>query len=249
MRAIAAIVLAAMTAGCVTTESVRFQPKSYQEALVRDGNPAVVSRQKSSVVILRPAARQFTAGGRPIFVVGISNLTKGPLNFRMADIDAAQIVQEQPQPMKVVTYEELVTEERNRQIMAAVLTGIAGGINSAAASQSGYYRSRTTVNTPQGTYTAQTVGYSPTASAIAQANASVQNQQMMAATIERGQQNMAHLEGTVIKDNTLLPGEWYGGQLHLSPPSSEVSGAKLYTVAIAVGQDRHEFQIVQEANR
>jgi hypothetical protein len=46
-----------------------------------------------------------------------------------------------------------------------------------------------------------------TAAAIAQGNAAAQNEAMFAATIERGQQNMAQLEQAVIKDNTLLPGE------------------------------------------
>ena len=43
---------------------------------------------------------------------------------------------------------------------------------------------------------------------IAQNNAAVQNEAMFAATIEKGQRNMAALEQTVIKDNTLMPGEW-----------------------------------------
>jgi hypothetical protein len=31
---------------------------------------------------------------------------------------------------------------------------------------------------------------------------------MVAATVETGQRNMATLEQAVIKDNTLMPGEW-----------------------------------------
>ena len=64
--------------------------------------------------------------------------------------------------------------------------------------------------------------YSPTASAIAQNNAAYQNEAMISATVETGQRNMAVLEQSVIKDNTLMPGEWYGGQLHLAPPTDGV---------------------------
>jgi len=46
---------------------------------------------------------------------------------------------------------------------------------------------------------------------IAQNDAAVQNEAMIAATVETGQRNMAALEQAVIKDNTLMPGEWYGG--------------------------------------
>jgi len=69
---------------------------------------------------------------------------------------------------------------------------------------------------------------------------------MFAATVERGQQNMAQLEQTVIKDNTLMPGEWYGGQLHLSPPTTPPSGnQKTYSIVIIVGADRHVIEVAQ----
>jgi hypothetical protein len=54
--------------------------------------------------------------------------------------------------------------------------------------------------TPRGTYQVHTTGYSPAAAAIAQSNANVQNAEMISATIERGQANMAMLERAVIKD-------------------------------------------------
>ncbi len=44
-----------------------------------------------------------------------------------------------------------------------------------------------------------------------------------------------------------MPNEWYGGQLHLSPPESDGSGGgKNYKIAIRVGADLHEIDITQE---
>jgi hypothetical protein len=60
---------------------------------------------------------------------------------------------------------------------------------------------------------------------------------MVATTIENGQRNMAVLEQAVIKDNTLMPGEWYGGQLDLAPPTDQAGGQKTYTIVITVGSD------------
>ena len=80
---------------------------------------------------------------------------------------------------------------------------------------------------------------------IAQNNAAIQNEAMFAATIETGQRNMAALEQTVIKDNTLMPGEWYGGQLHIAPPTDQAGGQKSYTIVITVGQDRHVVDVNQ----
>jgi hypothetical protein len=74
----------------------------------------------------------------------------------------------------------------------------------------------------------------------------MQNEAVVSATIERGQANLAALEGGVIKDNTLMPGEWYGGQLHIQPLVSDSGSAKKsYQIAVNVGSDRHEIDISQ----
>jgi len=248
MRIVFALALAAMCSGCVTNESVRFQAKAQQQALVRDGNPALVSRKKNSLVLIRPASRQFASGARPIYVVGIYNLSPGPVEFRVADIAAAQVANGQSAALKVITYEQLVTEERNRQIMSAVLVGVAAGANAYSASQAGRYSANSTVTTPRGsTYDVHTTGYSPTANAIARSNAAAQNEAMIGAAIDTGQRNMGVLERAVIKDNTLLPGEWYGGQLHLQPLASDAGERKTYSIALMVGNERHEIDVVQEA--
>ena len=140
--------------------------------------------------------------------------------------------------MQVVTCEMLAQEERNRQIAAAILTGVAGAANAYSSSRAGN-GSYTTPSGRTGTF------YSPTAAAIAQNNAAAQNEAMFAATIETGQRNMAALEQLVIKDNTLMPGEWYGGQLHLTPLNDKAGPQKTYTIIITVGDDRHVVEVAQ----
>jgi len=147
----------------------------------------------------------------------------------------------------VITYEELVQEEHTRQVFAAVATGLAAGANAYSAAHAGYYNASSTVYTPRGVYNVETTGYSPAAAAIAQQNASAENAAMISATIERGQANLANLERTVIKDDTLMPGEWYGGALHIAPLVSSDSGPKAYTISVQVGSDRHELNVVQGA--
>lgn len=49
----------------------------------------------------------------------------------------------------------------------------------------------------------------------------------------------------MIKDNTLMPGEWYGGQLHLAPPTDQGGGPKTYTIVITVGTERHVIDVAQ----
>jgi hypothetical protein len=248
MRIVAILTAAALCAGCAGSETVRFVAKPQQQALMRDGQAALVSRGKSSLVLVRPAGRQFKSGNRPVFVVGINNMAATPLDFKVANIQVAQVVGDRTIGLKVVTYNELVGEERGRQVARALLVGLAAGANAVSASHAGNYSSDSTVTTPRGgMYQVHTTGYSPTAAAIAQSNAAAQNEAMVASTIEQGQANLAALERLVIKDNTLMPGEWYGGQLHLEAPASASSGAaKTYSIALLVGSDRHHIEVVQE---
>jgi hypothetical protein len=238
MRNLGIVALCVTLGGCVTAgETVSFRASNpQQQAMVRDGQHALVSRQKNSLVLVRPASRQLQSNGRPVFVVGINNLGKQPVDFRVGQVEAVQHVGASDYEMKVVTYEMLVQEEKNRQIAAAILTGVAAAGNAYSASQAGYGH-YTTPSGRTGTF------YSPTAASIAQNNAAAQNDAMIGATIETGQQNMAVLEHSVIKDNTLMPGEWYGGQLHLAPPTE--GAQKTYTIVITVGNDRHVIDVAQ----
>src|SRR5260370_4962237 len=121
MRIVFALAFAAMCSGWVTSESVRVKAKAQQQALVRDGNPALVSRKKNSLVLIRPASRQFASGARPIYVVGIYNLSPGPVEFRVADIEAAQVANGQSEAFKVISYEQLVHEHPHRLINTSFL--------------------------------------------------------------------------------------------------------------------------------
>lgn len=235
-----AALCAAALCGCATAgETVSFRSSNpQQQALMRDGQPTLVSRQKSSLVLVKPASRQLQSNGRPVFVVGINNLGKVPVDFRVGQVEAMQHVAGSDFEMKIVTYEMLVQEEKNRQVAVALLTGVAGAANAYSASQAGYGH-YTTPSGRTGTF------YSPTAAVIAQNNAVVQNEAMFAATVESGQRNMAVLEQSVIKDNTLMPGEWYGRQLHLAPPTDQAGGQKTYTIVITVGSDRHVIDVAQ----
>jgi hypothetical protein len=239
MRRVLITALLAALSGCASPETIGFRASNpQQQALMRDGQPALVSRQKTSLVLVRPAARKLQARGRPVFVVGINNLSAQPIEFRVEQVEAVQRVAGTDYAMQVITYDKLAEEERNRQIAAAILTGVAAAGNAYSASQAG----RGTYTTPSGKTGSF---YSPTAAAIAQNNAAAQNDAMISATIETGQRNMAALEQSVIKDNTLMPGEWYGGQLHFAPPTDKGGAQKSYTIIITVGSDRHVIECSQ----
>src|SRR5712671_5246995 len=126
MRIVGVVALCVALGGCVSNgETVSFRASNpQQQSLMRDGQPALVSRQKSSLVLVRPASRQLQANGRPVFVVGINNFSRGPIEFRVAQVEANQRVGASEYPMQVVTFEMLQQEEKNRQVASAILIGV-----------------------------------------------------------------------------------------------------------------------------
>lgn len=69
---------------------------------------------------------------------------------------------------------------------------------------------------------------------------------MTSAVIERGQQSLAALENQVLKDNTVMPGEWIGGQVHFAKPTATESG-KQYRITVVIGSDVHQIDVAQKA--
>jgi hypothetical protein len=250
MRFLLVVAFAFLCTSCVQQEVVRFQAKAQQQSFIRDGQPALVSEKKNSIVLIRPAARQMAAGGRPVFVVGIRNLTKVPVDFLVGNVEVTQVTARNTVPLKIFTYEELVQEERTRQVVAAILVGTAAGLNSYSAANAGYSNNTSTRYTATGAHTTYTTSYSPYRAIAAQNRAARENEKMTDATIAQGQANLANLERDVMKDNTLMPGEWYGGTLQFQAPVQEEGSApKTYTIALQVGSERHEIDIVQDKTR
>ena len=243
-----ALACAVLLCGCNSLETVQFAPSFNQSAIVRDGVPAIVSRKDHSIVLVRPALRGEPSTGRLVFIVAVNNLTRQPVDFHVADISVLQTAADGSQTaLDVIPFEQLANEEQSREVAAALLTGLAAGANAYSASRAGYGTTYGSVYTPHGVATFSGTYYSPTAAALAQANASAQNEAMISNTIETGQRNMAELQRFVLKDNTLMPGEWIGGQVHISPPYSQGGQPKKYTISISVAGDVHQVEVVQQS--
>ncbi len=238
------IFVPSLLCGRASPEIARFQARPGQEAVVRDGQPAIVSRRPGSIVIVRPASRQFQAGRRPVYVVAMYNLTTASMQFSVANLSVVQVRGGQAvRALKVYTYEELVAEERNRQVARALIVGLAAGANAVSAANAGYYNANATVYGPRGVSNVSVSGYDPTAAAIAQSNAAAQNDAMIAGVVETGRRNLDVLERSAIKDNTLFPREWYGGHLQFDPPEGD---DKTYQITVQVGPDVHLIDVTHE---
>ena len=204
----------------------------------------MLSQQKGSVVLVKQATRETSTDARDSYIVAIFNPTSKPLNFSFSSLTVTQpVAGGQLQALKTYSYDELVAEEKRREVVSAILVGLSAGANAAAAANSGYYSASGTVVGPYGTSNVFVTGYSPAAAAAAQASASIQNQAMIDSAIETGRANLDSLGRSVIKDDTILPGEWYGGVVVFDQPTGH--DPKAFQINVTVGTDVHQIDITQ----
>jgi hypothetical protein len=151
--------------------------------------------------------------------------------------------------LRIYTHQELAAEvesQRNAQLFVSALAGAAGAVS---ASQAGYghttgsFTRTSPYGTSYGTYSATT--YNP-AVAQAAANANADRTVANMAAIEGQAQDMLHqLQASIIKDHTLMPGEWHGGVLVVDAPDKGEAGAE-YNITLQFDGEVHSFQVSQK---
>jgi hypothetical protein len=242
-----AMAVALFGAGCAS-QVVKLTAQPGQEAIVRDGVQSLVSK-KSNLVMLRPNTKLLKSNARPAFTVAVKNLGPKPETLLETGITAQQSVEGKQLALRVHKYDELVQEEQNRQAVAAFAVALSGAARAYSAANAGYVNTTGSVNayTPYGnsygTYSATT--YDPLRAQIAQQNASAQTGEDIANLQAQGEHNLAQLQNTILKDNTVMPGEWIGGTIVLDPPQYSGGNSQSYTVNIDFGGERHEFLVAQ----
>ena len=227
---------ACLLAGCVTTEidTVSLQARPKQEFVTRDSARLLASRQTNSVVLLRATANEFSGDRRPTFFIGIENISKRPVDFKLTNVSATA-TSPQRQALKVFSYDELVAEAHDRNADEALASFLLAGATDKAS------RDAASALDTMGSLGAD--GASRQSRQV-KSSAAVGNSIMVGGTILEGIERLNELEETVLKDGRLMPGQWHGGQVHIERPGAE--GRRTYTLAVMVGTDRHEFDIVQQ---
>jgi hypothetical protein len=207
-------------------------PSAGQHALVREGVPSLLSAKKHAVY-LRPIASRQDANGRPRFVLAMLNRGKKPETFNVSSI-AVQTERPRKAKLRVYTHEELaqeVEDERNTQVALEVISGTLGAIS---AVQSGYSQGKS-----QPTFNAE--------KATAALNANTKRTLDDLSGIDKqAQAKLGELEKSIIKDHTLMPGEWHGGVIVIDPPE-KAGGAAQYSISLALAGERHTFLVSQQA--
>ncbi len=229
MRRIWSVAFAAtMLAGCVTTDRVSFRPTApTQMALFRDGRAVMASTGTATRVVISPKPRQQQRAQRPVFIVAIQNGSAQPVNFTLAGVTAELSASGTSRPLQVIGYEQLVQEAR-AEAVAGLIIGVALiGAGAAVAGSSGSYSNAVLAGSLAGAGVGTMVG-----------------------SAERSEEAIARFEETVMKDHTVMPGEWFGGQMHIQAPS-DIPADQIanYRLTIRLGPDAHVFDVVQTPGR
>ena len=95
--------------------------------------------------------------------------------------------------------------------------------------------------TTYGTYSA--TAYDPARAQVAQSIAAAETREDFERVRAQGEANIYALETTILKDNTVMPGEWYGGTIVLAPPAKSEQGGKEYSIVVMFGGEEHLFAV------
>ncbi len=219
---VALAVSAVLLGGCVMAQTTSFRAGPSQALLVRDGRPMLQSVRAKTEILVMPLARQMAVTERPNLLLSIRNVSKQPVTFQLGAVTATQIGgKDDGKELKVYSYEELMVELRNRRVTEAVLVGLVAGANSYGASRS---------------------SRNPYVRAWNQQIAAQQNADLAASVANQNEVDAATLESIAIKDNTLLPGESYGGLIVIDAPTrDEVGRPTAFRLSVPIAGERHDF--------
>ncbi|HSI41809.1 MAG TPA: hypothetical protein VLA00_14795 [Xanthobacteraceae bacterium] len=234
--------------GCVynTSEKATFTAEPGQQTIVRDGREVLISRKGGSEVTFAPKKLGQGEWSRPTFVVIMCNGTKEPTTFRYSEISAYRA--EDGTPLKVWNVDQLQQEAREAAILGAVLmAGVAAGGAAVAANNAGTYSGSGTVYGAGGSTTYTWRGYDPVAAQLAAAPIAAAGGAAAGGIVAQGQRTINDLEYNMLVDNTIFPGQCYGGTAVVNADTTGgvggIGNTKNYVVRIPFAGQVHQFSV------
>lgn len=248
-----AIVLALCSGSAVAAKfTMQLAPTAQQQSRMQGGIAAVDDTSAGSSVRLIQAEGDLKKRGS--IAVIVMNHGQKPFNFGAENVSAKLA---DGTAVQIITYDQLVHEEKRRQMWAAVAAGLAAAGNSMSAANAGYYRGTTTYNgSTYGTigstsFNANTYGtgtysgYNSGQAALAQSLANAENQATFARMAENNASNMDALKAN-IRTTTIDPQQMFGGSVMFELPkqarASKIDVPVIFTVTI--DGEEHRFDAV-----
>ena len=263
-KLLTAWVVAASLSGCTTYGYLQPLPSENQDSGYADGNPSITSKMTNLVQVVVPST--FESGERMRIFVQTGNAGKETYGFDTYYISAENTDNlDVWSTLHVYSYDELVAEEKSRQMWAAIAVALSGVSRSLAATNAGYsynngtysgayngnyngniysgYGSANYGGTYGGTYGGSwsSVTYNPYIAQMAQENAQAQTNAEMQSLMESGNRAMAALGRSILKYNTVSPGSFCGGQVEIDAPKVYSDKLTNFRIVAGAGGEYHSF--------
>ena len=235
--------------GCATYQLSGI-PSDDQKCVFRDGRKTMFS-QKENIVAIAAKEKTVSGNARLEFIVAVNNMTSDEVVFSTDNISATANNLESPDSvdLHVYSYEELVREEEKSRTWQAIGAALSGAVDSMNAANAGYsntygnysgstYSNYGTSYNTYGTYSATTYDYGAAQAAQNAANSKM-NAEMSRIGAE-GKAALNELSATILKTQTVFPGEWYGGVVQVDAPSGTPAESKV-DLLVTFGDDEHTF--------
>ena len=256
-----AVVISATLAGCTTVGYLEPIEGEKQRIVYEDGKAVVYSKKDNLVAVALPSSVESMERFRMYVQVG--NGSKESFNFSPNYVMAAEAVGTPlKQGLRVWTYDDLVAEQKRKQMWMVVAATLAAAGNSMAAANAGYshtygsYSGSSSGNiygtsystygnnyafdaTHRGSYSSTT--YDGYKAYMAREVAEAKNERMMQSIMANSQAAMQELSKNILKTNTVEPGGICGGLIAVDGP--RVHDHPTYMeIEVEAGEEIHTFK-------
>lgn len=230
--------------------TMQLNPGPQQISRMQSGVAAVDDSTPSSSVRLIQAEGDLKKRGA--IRVLVMNQGDKPFNFGPENITAKLA---DGTPVAIITYEQLVKEEKRRETWRAIAVGLAAASNNMNASRAGYYSGTATYSgSTSGTFgtmpynsstfgTATVSGYNGGQAAAAQSVANEQNEANFARMAQENAANMEALKA-YMRTTTVDPQQMFGGSVTFELPKliRQSAGEVSIEFVVTTGREQHTFK-------
>lgn len=246
--------------GCATQGYLDPVAEENQRVVYEDGNKVLYSRKNNLVAVAMPST--FESGNRIRAYVQVGNGTNDTFEFSPLCIKATGSANTPTEEqLHIYTYEELVAEQKRKEMWQAIAIAMSGVANSYSAAYAGnsttygtysgnaygnlYGRGAAYGNNYgyssyySGSYTAYT--YDPYKAQMAQQQASANTQRQMESLMANSQAAMHELSKNMLKLNTVDPGGICGGLIALDSPRVKAE-VNYMIIEVDTGEETHVFK-------
>lgn len=260
MRKIITLACVSLLTGCATQGMLEPIAGERQRVVYEDGKEVLYSKQGNLVAVALPGS--FESGERIRGYVQVGNGTMTSFDFSPHSVKATAAVGTSFQEvLHIYTYEELVAEQKRKEMWNRVALALAGAAQSYGAAYAGrsttygtysgnskgslygmgsaYGNNYNYTSSYTGMYTAST--YDPYQAQMAQQQVTANTQRQMQDLMEHSQAAMYELSKNMLKRNTVSPGGICGGLIAMDSP--DVKQEPTYMeIEVETGEETHVFK-------